>query len=637
LSGTERYYFWPKLKEMKKIIYLAILTLFSAQLNAQLSRDTIINIDEVIINENRFSTPISKQNRNVYVIDKAMIAKLPARTLQEILQYANGVDIRQRGPFGSQADISIDGGSFEQTVVLLNGTKIIDTQTAHNMLNLPIPVEVIERIEVIRGPAARIYGINSLTGAINIITKKPTDSGILISSYGGSNFEKDAEDTGNTFFGRGIQLGTVLSKKKHQHSLFGSHDKGNGHRYNTRYENNKLFYQGNIQLNDANEILTSFGYINNQFGANGFYAAPGDRNATEAVQTTLAAVQSKHYLSNRWTLMPRLSYRYNYDDYRYLGNANLNAGRSRHFTNSLAAEVNTSYRLNQGELGFGIEARKEDISSSSIGEHQRENLGLFAQYRTNLLEKLDVNFGTYINYNSDYHWQMYPGLDASYSITNNFKLIGNIGTSQRIPSFTDLFLDQRPGNIGNSSLRPEDAFQGEVGFKFINGNFSLNSSYFYRKISKFIDWTRIVDTEPWQSNNLGDLSTKGFNIRSNYGLKLSDKSRLNFNLAYSYLNVEFDDIDTELNSKYLISSLKHQISNTIDLQYQGFSILFATRFNERVSGPSYWIHDFRVSQSVNKLTIFLDAQNIFDATYYEIGTIPLPSRWFSAGVKFVSF
>ena len=285
-------------------LYFAALTLFSVSLQAQVQKDTI-NIDEVIIHENRFSTPISKKNRNVYVIDKATIAKLPGRSVQEILQYANDVDLRKRGPFGSQADVSVDGGSFEQTVVLLNGTKIIDSQTAHNMLNLPIPVEVIERIEIIRGPAALTYGINSLTGAINIITKKPTKSGFLVNSYAGSNFEKDTQDTGDTFYGSGIQVGGVLSKEKQQHSLFASHDKSNGYRYNTAFENNKIFYQGNYQLNDKNEILSSFGYINNGFGANGFYAAPGDKNSSEVVQTTFASVQSKHLLSEKWTLMPR--------------------------------------------------------------------------------------------------------------------------------------------------------------------------------------------------------------------------------------------------------------------------------------------------------------------------------------------
>src|SRR5690554_7756178 len=181
---------------MRKIYFLLFLAIYS-KLSAQIDKDTL-SIQEIIISENRFSTPISEQNRNVYVIGKEQIQKLPARTIQEILQYANGIDLRQRGPFGSQADISVDGGSFEQTVVLLNGVKIIDAQTAHNMLNLPIPIEAIERIEVVRGPAARVYGINSLTGAINIITTKPTKSGVLASTYVGSNFEKDKEGSEDT-------------------------------------------------------------------------------------------------------------------------------------------------------------------------------------------------------------------------------------------------------------------------------------------------------------------------------------------------------------------------------------------------------------------------------------------------------
>jgi len=621
---------------MKNIFFALSLLTISVEAFAQ-SKDTVATIQEVIINENRLSTPISKQNRNVYVIDQETIKKLPARTIQEILQYANGVDLRQRGPFGTQADISIDGGSFEQTVVLLNGAKVIDAQTAHNMLNLPIPVEFIERIEVIRGPAARIYGINSLTGAINIITKKPINSGFLMNSYVGSNFEKDAEGSGDVFSGRGIQLGGVLSKEKHQHSLFASHDKSNGYRYNTGFENNKIFYQGNVQIDSANEISGAFGYVNNAFGANGFYAAPGDRNSTEIVQTTFASLQSKHELSEKWRLTPRLIYRYNYDDYRYFGNSNLAAGRSQHYSNSIAAELNASYQMNTGELGFGTEFRNEDITSSNIGQHNRDNLGIYVQYRTNLFENLNVNFGSYLNYNSDFKWQVYPGLDASYTLTERFKIIGSIGTSQRIPSFTDLYLDQRPGNIGNPDLTSENAFQSEVGFKATGKAFSLNAVYFYRKISNFIDWTRLNTSEPFQSNNYGNLFTNGINIRADYRASLPNDVLFHTNIAYSYLDSKFKDIQSTIDSKYQIASLKHQITNTIDLQYSNFTFLLATRFNERATGTSYWINDLRISKSIEKWTIYLDAQNIFNTTYFEVGAVPLPSRWFSLGVKFASF
>jgi len=609
----------------------------SAHIYAQQKQDTVIKMNDVIINENGFKTPISKQNRNVYVIDQATIAKLPGRTIQELLQFANGVDLRQRGPFGGQADISIDGGSFEQTVVLLNGTKIIDSQTAHNMLNIPIPVEAIERIEIIRGPAARIYGINSLTGAINIITRKPTKSGVLADVHAGSNFEKNTEGDGKTFYNAGIQLGGVISREKHQHSVYGSHDKSNGYRFNTQFENTRLFYQGSVQINKANEINTSLGYTKNEFGANGFYAAPSDRNATETVQTTLAAIQSKHILSDNWTLLPRLSYRYNFDNYRYFGSVNPNAGVSKHSTNSFAAEVTATYTTQKGEIGLGTEVRSENINSSNIGVHSRENAGFFAQYRTNLLEKLNVNAGAYLNYNSSYKWQVYPGIDAGYTLTDAFKIIGSIGTSQRIPSFTDLYLSQRPGNIGNPDVKPENAFQTEIGAKVLAKNFTFNSSFFYRSIDQFIDWTRALASDPWQAHNIGSMTTKGINFRGNYAFDIDQNARFNINLAYAYLDSKFKNMDQALASKYQLSSLKHQVTNTLDFKYSNFSVLLATRFNQRIFGKSYWINDFRISQGINKFTVYLDAQNIFNSNYVEIGAIPLPSRWLSLGVKFVSF
>nr|WP_322624934.1 TonB-dependent receptor [uncultured Flavobacterium sp.] len=621
---------------MKRFCF-AMLLLSGTGLYAQTQKDSIDTIEELVITENRFSTPVSKQNRNVYVIDNATIKKLPGHTLNEILQYANGVDLRQRGPMGSQADISIDGGSFEQTVVLLNGAKIIDSQTAHNMLNLPIPAEVIERIEVIRGPAARIYGINSLTGAINIITKKPQQSGVLLSTYAGSNFEKNTDGNGDTFFGKGVQAGGVISKEKHQHSIFASHDKSNGYRYNTGFENNKLFYQGNVQVNPNNEILGSFGYVKNGFGANGFYASPGDRNSTEIVQTTFASIQSKHRLNEKWSLTPRISYRYNFDDYRYFGNSNLTSARSKHYTNSISGEVNSTYKMDQSELGFGLEARNEDINSTSIGEHDRNNMGLYVEYRTFAIKRMNLNVGAYLNYNSDYKWQVYPGLDAGYDLTDALKVIASLGTSQRIPSFTDLYLDQRPGNIGNPTLKSENAFQGETGFKYTKGALNFNATYFYRDISNFIDWTRSVNTDPWQSQNFGNLVTNGINLRTGYKANVSAEGKINISLAYSFLDSEFKNIQTDLASKYLISSLKHQVTNTVDYQYKNFTVLFATRFNERATGASYWVNDFRLSQTFNKFVVFVDAQNIFNATYFEAGSIPLPSRWFTAGVKFVTF
>lgn len=616
------------MKKITMVLCLAAQSIFAQNVN-----DTIA-IGEVSILDNRLNTPLSKENRNIYVLSKSEINKLPARSLQDVLQYASGIDLRQRGPFGTQADISMDGGSFEQTLILLNGAKIMDHQTAHNALNLPIPLEAIDRIEVVRGPAARVYGNNSLTGVINIVTRQPKKTGVYANTYFGTNFKKDSEDTDDTYTSRGVQLGANLAKETHQHQLYVSHDWGNGYRYNTAYENNKLYYQGNFQFDDANSLVASYGYVKNGFGSNGFYASPGDKNSKELVETTLVNIQSKHQLSDRISLAPRVSYRYNFDDYRYYKN-DLNKARSLHYSNSISGEVNSTYQLNKGQIGVGVEYRNEQISSTSIKNHTRDNVGFYAEYKTDITPKLNVNIGTYVNYNSQYGWQAFPGIDASYAVNSNLKLMVNAGTSQRIPSFTDLYLDQRPGNIGNANVESEKAFQTEIGFKYNKRNWTFNAYYFYRSITDFIDWVRLTSNEPWQAQNFGDLRTHGFNTKVSYLANLSANQSLKFSLSYSYLDPEFKNVDDQYNSKYKIESLKHQLINTIDYSIGRTTLSVANRYNTRQSYKSYWITDARINHSFkNNLSIYFDAQNIFNTTYNEAGAIPLPTTWMSLGIMF---
>ena len=617
---------------MKRIFIL--VSFISSIVNAQEIRDTIA-MQEVSVLDNRLNTALSKENRNVYIVDKAQIDRLPAKTIQEVLQYASGIDLRQRGPFGSQADVSMDGGSFEQTLILLNGTKVIDHQTAHNALNLPIPLEAVERIEVIRGPAARIYGNNSLTGVINIVTRQPKRNGWYGHTYIGSNFEKDKEDTNDLFSNRGIQIGGTIAEEKHQHQLFLSHESGNGTRYNTAFENNKLYYQSNFQFNPNHQITASYGYVKNGFGANGFYAAPGDKDSKEIVETSMVILQAKNQLSDRWKIQPRFSYRYNFDDYRYFKN-DLSRARSKHYSNAFSAEINSTYDLNKGKFGFGAEWRNEQINSTSIQSHTRDNLGFYAEYKTDLTPQLNVNAGAYINYNSQYNWQFFPGIDVSYKLNQNLRIVGNVGTSQRIPSFTDLYLDQRPGNIGNNDLQSEKAFQTEIGFKWTKSKWSVNAYYFYRKINHFIDWIRQSSAEPWQANNFGDLKTNGFNTKVNYQYVWNEDQRLKIGLSYAYLDPKFNQIDTELASKYRIESLKHQLINTMDYQYKNLNLSLSNRYLTRQSYKSYWISDVRFSfQASKNINLYADIQNVLNTTYNEVGAIPLPNRWLSIGIKFI--
>jgi iron complex outermembrane receptor protein len=131
-----------------------------------------VNLDEVVVLDSKISIPFSVKYRSVEIIDSQMIIESGARNLIDLLQQINGLDIRRQGVAGTQADLYIRGGGFDQTLLLIDGMKMDDVQTGHHTLNLLLPIQLIDRIEIIKGPASRIFGQNAYNGAINIVTKE---------------------------------------------------------------------------------------------------------------------------------------------------------------------------------------------------------------------------------------------------------------------------------------------------------------------------------------------------------------------------------------------------------------------------------------------------------------------------------
>ncbi|MFD1770557.1 TonB-dependent receptor plug domain-containing protein [Sphingobacterium suaedae] len=613
----------PKISS--SIVLLGLLPALS------IAQDTT-NIREVIINQNRLQIPFSKDNRNIEILTAAQIKQLPVKNVNEALGLLNGVDLRQRGPFGTQADVSIDGGSFDQTLVLINGAKVSDPQTGHHNLNLPIPLDAIERIEVLRGPAARIYGVNGLTGAINIITKTITQTGVQANVYTGSSFKnRDEEQKNGVYYHAGTQLGVSWHQKEHQHQLFYAKDKSNGQRYNTASNAEKLYYQGNLDIDSRNSVTWLGSYLYNSFGANGFYAAPGDKESQEIVETVFGSLSSKHQLSERFYLSPRISNRYNEDDYRYYRH-DLSKARSRHYNNSLSLEVNSRLQTSIGDIGVGIESRLERINSSNMGDHKRDNHGAYAEFRTEQIQNLDLNIGAYVNYNSQYGWQIYPGFDLGYALSDQWKIVVNAGSSQRIPTFTDLYLNQRPGNIGNPNLLSEDAWQAEGAIKFQNEHIIGHMGYFHRRIRNFIDWVRADANEPYQPFNMGKNQVNGIHMNLLYHLQVQE-IRYGINVGYNYLEPTIKQAE-ELTSKYQLENLKHQTKLLLTAQHNNWTLGLTNRFNQRISDKSYLLMDARFGLEFQAVSVYADAQNLFDVTYIESAAIPMPGRWYSVGVKY---
>lgn len=594
--------------------------------------DSLQQLNEVIIAENRLQIPFNKQNRNIQIIDRKLIESLPAKSLNELLTYIPGVDLRQRGPFGSQADISMDGGTFEQTLILINGVKINDIQSGHNTMNLPIPTEAIERIEILHGPAARIYGINSISGAINIVTVKPTKNTLHANVYGGSSFKK-SETNDKLYLGKGAQIGGSYAKNLHNHLLYGGYESGNGYRYNTDFENYRLFYQGALKTSESNRFELMAGIARNAFGANGFYAAPGDKEAYEIASNNLLSAVYHVHVNDRLYIAPRLSMRNGKDDYRYI-RQDLSKFRNQHTTQVFNAEINSTYRLDAGSIGFGLEGRNEIIESNNLGDHTRENYGIYGEFSTDQIERLSLNVGAYVNYNSKFGWQVFPGLDVGYDLSSDWKVFINSGTGQRIPSFTDLYYNT-PGNIGNANLEAETAWYAEGGVKYNRNHLSLQTSYFHRQTDNFTDWIKAVNTDPWQIGNFSQSNINGINVSGDYRTNLGAGQSLLLGLGYTYLSASFKQNFAEgFISKYAIENLKHQAVAKANYTYKSLGLTLATRFCERVNQKNYVLADVRASYKVGLCNIYADFQNIFDVTYIEAAAVPMPGNWVSLGCKF---
>lgn len=616
---------------MKKLWILLLLTAFIHSAFGQAEAEEN-RLEEVLIQGNRLETLFSESTRDIQILRREEISKLPVHSVNELLAYVGGVDVRQRGPFGGQADISIDGGTFEQTLVLLDGVKLIDDQTAHLMMNIPIPLSAIDHVEVLRGAAARLYGVNALTGAINIVTRKENTSFVAADIRMGSSFkQREEKDRGGLYGGGGLELVGNYATKKQRHLWAMSQDLYNGQRYNTALNNTRLFYTGKYRFDTQNAIQTLIGYANNRYGANGFYAAPGDKDAEEINETFVFSLSSIHKFG-RLTFKPRISNRYDRDDYRYFKH-DLDQARSLHYTNALMAELNASLMTNIGEFGWGWESRFSRINSSNIGKHTRDNHGAYAEYKGKYGQKWIATMGAYLNYNTDYGWQVYPGADVAFLPNKKWKFSASIGSAQRLPSFTDLYVDQAPGNVGNPDLGSEKAWQYELGVDYTSNTLKAKAGYFYRDISAFIDWVREEEDQPYRPYNLGSNRFQGIYGRLQQDFEISSTQQFGYHIRYHYLNPKMQSV-SGLQSKYVLENLKHQLILGASYTYGDFLFQFENRTLKRELNSGYTLLDVRFQYQRGPSQFYLDISNVFNSAYREAGAVPMPPRWFNLGVKY---
>ncbi len=279
---------------MRKFIPLITILL----VNQLFSQTDTIQLAEIEVNANRINSKYKDNLRIVQIIDRETIKQMPVQSLSEILDYIGSVDIRQRGINNVQADISIRGGNYEQTLIMLNGIPLNDPQTGHHNLNIPIHANLIERIEILNGGDARRYGANAFSGAINIVTKQSINEKLNATLIGG-DFE---------FFSGEIH--TTFKTSDFQHLLSVAHQQSGGYRPNTDFNNSQATWQ--ITRNKENSFSNALLSIENKaFGAHSFYT-PKYPIQYEQIKSLIGSINHKHYWE-KITLTGNLYYKQHHD------------------------------------------------------------------------------------------------------------------------------------------------------------------------------------------------------------------------------------------------------------------------------------------------------------------------------------
>ena len=597
---------------MKKSLALLSLLFF----NIIISQQDTTDLKEVVVSTTKLEIPFSKNFRTVKIISSDYIKNSPATNVSDLLQEITGIDVRRRGVGGVQGDLYIRGGGFDQTLLLVDGMKMDDAQTGHHTLNMILPLYLIERIEVIKGPAARIFGQNAFNGAINIVTKeikgekKQIDLSLKEISYG--SFEQ-----------KNISAVTKIITNKANSLISFSNNTSDGYRHNTDYKRNNYFVKTSFNLKSSPiDVIASF--TENKFGANGFYASPSATEQYEETQASLLGV-STTINSEKLSIKPRLYWRRGQDEYIYIRD-NPSVYRNLHKTNKVSAELSGSYFSNSGVTGFGIDLSTVNISSNNLGEHDRTTVNLFVDHTFKLFdEKLVLSPGIAVSYFSDMSFHSFPGIDLGYNINSNFKLYSNIGKTFRIPTYTDFYYSDRT-TIGNENLNPESATSTELGFKYNTSNFKISGAFFNRKAKNIIDYVKENENDLWNAVNIGSLKTTGFELDIRYNFQ--NQNYLNL----GYTNIKDNNYVTNINfSKYSLNSLKHHFTSKLNLNYiRNVNHSFVYKYAERSDKSNYNVLDSKI---MYKKGLFIYVNNILDEVYSETNLVPMPGTSFLVGIS----
>ncbi|MDY6372973.1 MAG: TonB-dependent receptor [Bacteroidales bacterium] len=582
-------------------------------------------------------------------VESADIQLLPVNNVNEILSNMPGVDVRERGAGGAQADISVRGGSFDQVLVLLNGVNITDPRTGHATLDIPISLNSVDRVDVIQNVSSSTFGLTAFSGAVNIVTNSKKENsvtaGVATGQYGFIN----------------PYLRLKLNKGSWSAVVTGDYNGSDGFKKNTDYKYGNIFAHLLCEdLKSGNWSLQLGGQLK-AFGSNSFYSLKYP-DQFENTKTALASLSWDKAIKS-WTLYSSVFGRAHYDRFELFREGvvafpSWYKGHNYHSTTVVGGNIKSRFNFKYGHTDFGVEVRNEHILSNVLGDELDKPVHVFFandttffthgknRFNLNYFAEQSLVFGDFAmvvgasgNYNTMFGNNFSFNSNFLYRFLKGGKVYASLNRAVRLPTFTDLYY-KSVTQIANPNLKPEKALTAEVGASWSKKGFTASLSAYYRYGVDIIDWVRQPGEEMWHSVNHTRVDAWGSEVYVGYKMGYWLK-----NVAASYSYCQMTKDAGGLVSGYALDYLKHKLTLTVEhgiysglgaswtLCYRDRNGSYTDALNNVVSYTPVWLLGGKIywQDDRDRFNIYVEATNMLNKHYYDYGGVEQPGVWVKVG------
>lgn len=564
----------------------------------------------VVVTASTTPVELGSATRALTIVTREQIAALPSRSVADLLRLVSSIDVRSRGERGMQTDFSIRGGGFGQTLVLVDGIRLNDTQSGHHNGDIPVPVDAIERIEILQGGGASLFGADAFGGTINIITRRDAPASVSVEA---GSFDLVATRA-QASFGR-PELRTLVS---------GSADRSSGFMFERQFATGAFTSRTSV----GTRASLGVSHVSKDFGANGFYGAAPSHEWTHQTLVDASGVIGS---VGPWAFSGAGSYR-THGDHFVFDVRRPTLSDNRHRSHALLGTVKASRPIAaRGAATVGGEVGSDWLHSTNLGDHTTSRVSGFAELRYAVATNVQVDGSLRVDRYSEFGSSASPGVGVSWWPVARVRVRASGGRSFRAPTFTERFY-RDPANQARAEVGPEHSWGGDGGVDvFIAGGWLLQAGGFARQDEDVIDWLRPTPADIWRTFNVHHARAQGAEL----SLRRTWTNGSFVQGGYTRTDVSTTTLSTLCGaptclSKYVLDYAPHVLVAAALIKAPG-DIRIAPRFEfkhrrRNTLVTDYAVVDVRVSRAFGAYELRVEGTNLTDEVYQEIAGVAMPGR-----------